>query len=84
MTNGADEENAGNECAKLPKEEHAHHIRVQDLAKLLTRKAVISENEFEWLVIKGYMLPRLESTTEETGWETMKDLKRFMGLPVED
>ena len=84
MANEAHEENKATEVAGLPKEEHAHHIRVQDLAKLLVKKAVISEDEFEWLVIKGYMIPRLESATEETGWETMKDLKRFMGLPVEE
>ena len=80
MTDKTQEE--GTNAGRLPKQEHAHHIRIQDLAALLVSKAVISEEEYEWLVIKGFMIPRLESATEETGWATMKELKAFMGLPV--
>jgi len=83
MTSETCEENAGPESAKLPKQEHAHHIRVQDLARLLTKKAVISEDEFEWLVTQGYCIPRLLAMNEENWMQLRQELVAFLRPKVE-
>ena len=63
---------------QLPHVDHASLITAGELAKLLARKGIITEDEFGWLVTVAYCLPRIELMNEDT-WEGIKvDLLAFL------
>lgn len=56
----------------LPHEEDAELITAGELAKLLAKKGLISENEFEGLILKAFLLPRIAAMTDDN-WERLRN-----------
>ncbi|HPF99352.1 MAG TPA: hypothetical protein PLE77_04740 [Kiritimatiellia bacterium] len=81
MNDTTDEERTEKDARALPKEAYAHCIRVDDLAKMLARKNVISEDEFDLLVMRGYILPKLEVANEDNWMQLRDDLLAFLRPP---
>lgn len=63
---------------RLPYEDMSLIIEAGSLARLLAHKGIVSPEEFEWLVCKAYLRPRIELLTEDNWQEVRQDMLDFL------
>ena len=56
---------------KLPFEDYASAVDIADLLKILVNKGVLSVDDYELLVMRGHMFPRLRAMTQDN-WEEIR------------
>lgn len=57
---------------KLPFENYASEVKMADLVKMLVHTGVLSVRDYELLIMRGHVLPLVESMTETT-WSQIRD-----------
>jgi hypothetical protein len=63
---------------RLPFEDYASEVNIGDLLKILVNKGVISVDDYELLVMRAHMIPRIEAM-DENNWEQIKaELLKFL------
>ena len=63
---------------KLPFEDYASSANLADLLKILVNKGILSVEDYELLVIRGYMFPKLMAMTDDTWMEIRDHLVTFL------
>lgn len=63
---------------KLPFEDYASSANLGDLLKILVNKGVLSIEDYELLVMRGYMFPLLEAMTQENWMDIKAELLDFL------
>ena len=63
---------------KLPFEDYASDINVGDLARILVHRNVLSVDDYELLVMRGHMFPRLEAMNDSNWQEIKAQLLSFL------
>ena len=63
---------------KLPFEDYASSANLADLLKILVNKGVLSVEDYELLVMRGYMFPLLEAMTQDNWMEIKAQLLEFL------
>ena len=63
---------------KLPFEDYASAVNLADLLKILVNKGVLSVEDYELLVMRGYMFPLLEAMTKDNWMEIKAQLLEFL------
>lgn len=63
---------------KLPFEDFASDINIGDLAKILVNRNVLTVEDYELLVMRGHMFPRLDAMND-SNWRKIKaELLKFL------
>jgi len=57
---------------KLPFEDYASEVKMEDLVKMLVHTGALSVRDYELLIMRGHVLPLVESMTETT-WSQIRD-----------
>ena len=57
---------------KLPFEGYASEVKIADLVKMLVHTGALSIRDYELLVMRGHMLPLIESMTDDN-WMRIRD-----------
>lgn len=63
---------------KLPFEDYASEIEVADLAKILVNKNVLSVDDYELLVMRGHIFPRVEAMNQGNWMDVKAELLHFL------
>lgn len=63
---------------KLPFEDYASEVDISDLLKILVNKGVLSVDDYELLVMRGHMFPRLRAMTKDNWAEIKAELLDFL------
>jgi hypothetical protein len=63
---------------KLPFEDYASSANLADVLKMLVNKGVLSVEDYELLVMRGYMFPKLKAMTDDNGMEIRAQLLEFL------
>ena len=69
---------------KLPFEDYDSAVNLADLLKILVNKGVLSVEDYELLVMRGYMFPLLNDMTQDNWMEIKAQLLEFMGSGQEE
>ena len=69
---------------KLPFEDYASAVKMEDLLKILVNKDVLSVEDYELLVMRGYMFPLVEAMTKDNWMEIKAQLLGFLGTVKEE
>lgn len=62
----------------MPFEDYASEVDIADLLKILVNKGVLSVDDYELLVMRGHMFPRLRAMTKDNWAEIKAELLDFL------
>jgi len=57
---------------KLPFADYASEVKMEDLVKMLVHTGALSVRDYELLIMRGHVLPLVESMTDDT-WSQIRD-----------
>jgi hypothetical protein len=63
---------------KLPFEDYASAVKMADLLKILVNKDFLSVEDYELLVMRGFIFPLVETMTQDNWMEIKAQLLEFL------